>query len=185
VVTWRSSHQLDPRVALVSDKKALTVQVVALQWRWLFLYPEQGVASLNYVQMPINRPVHFEITADAPMNSFWIPKLGGQIYAMAGMETQLNLMASQTGEYRGSSANLSGAGFAGMDFTARAVSQDSFDRWAASAKRNPPLNYTGYQLLARPSSDASEATYTLPNTQLFSAIMMPYMDGHRHGGNSE
>jgi cytochrome o ubiquinol oxidase subunit 2 len=183
VVAWQSSHALDPYRPLQSDKKPLTIQVVALQWRWLFLYPEQGVASLNYVQMPTGRPVHFEITADAPMNSFWLPKLGGQIYAMSGMETQLNLMADKTGEYRGVSANISGSGFSDMFFTARAVPQEKFDDWAVSAKRNHPLKMSDYKLLARPSTDHRWTTYTLPDTGLFSDIMMPYMGSH--GGHTE
>jgi cytochrome o ubiquinol oxidase subunit 2 len=182
VVAWQSSHSLDPYRPLQSSQKPLTVQVVALQWRWLFLYPEQHVASLNYVMMPVNRPVRFEITADAPMNSFWLPKLGGQIYAMAGMETQLNLMASKTGEYRGVSANISGTGFSDMTFTARAVPQSAFDSWVTTAKQSAPLAMSDYKLIARPSTNHTGAMYTLPSTELFSDIMMPYM--MNHGGHA-
>jgi cytochrome o ubiquinol oxidase subunit 2 len=181
VVAWQSSHSLDPYRSLASDKKPLTVQVVALQWRWLFLYPEQHVASLNYVMMPVNRPVHFEITSDAPMNSFWLPKLGGQIYAMAGMETQLNLMADKAGEYRGVSANISGTGFADMVFTAKAVPQSTFDSWAAKAKHSQPLAMGDYKIVARPSTDHVDTTYTVPSTSLFTDIMMPYMMGGHAG----
>lgn len=182
VVAWQSSHALDPYRPLTSNQKPLTIQVVALQWRWLFLYPEQHVASINYLTMPVNRPVHFEITADAPMNSFWLPKLGGQVYAMAGMQTQLNLMASEAGNYRGVSANISGTGFSDMVFTAKAVPQPDFDRWASTAKKSRPLALSDYKVIARPSTDHAESTYSLPDTGLFSDIMMPYMEHGGHGG---
>jgi cytochrome o ubiquinol oxidase subunit 2 len=106
VTAWNSSHQLDPYRSLASSKQPLTIQVVALDWKWLFIYPQQGVASVNFVQFPANQPVRFQITADAPMNSFWIPQLGGQIYAMPGMATELNLSADQNGNYYGSSAHI-------------------------------------------------------------------------------
>ena len=121
VVTWNSSHSLDPFKPIKSSVKPLRVQVIALQWKWLFIYPEQGVASTNILELPVDRPINFEVTADAPMNSFWIPQLGGQIYAMAGMSTQLHLMASEAGTYAGASANLSGKGFAKMKFDTKAV----------------------------------------------------------------
>ncbi len=176
VVTWNSSHALDPRKALVSDKKPVTVQVVALQWKWLFIYPQYNVASVNYLQFPEDTPVNFEITADAPMNSFWIPQLGGQIYAMNGMKTKLHLMASESGDYRGSSANFSGAGFAGMKFIARASSQADFDSWIQSLKRSPnTLNMTSYAKLAEPSKDNPPATY-VSQSGLFGMIMMKYME---------
>jgi cytochrome o ubiquinol oxidase subunit 2 len=116
IVTWNSTHALDPYKPLSSSEKPLDIQVVALQWKWLFIYPEQNVATVNYVQIPVNRPVTFTITSDAPMNSLWIPQLGGQIYAMSGMSTQLHLIANHAGSYNGSSANISGEGFAGMRF---------------------------------------------------------------------
>src|SRR5476649_775967 len=99
VITFKSSHELDPFKALSSTKPPITIQVVALQWKWLFIYPNQNIASVNYFRMPANTPVDFEITADSPMNSFWIPQLGGQIYAMPGMSTELHLMADGVGKY--------------------------------------------------------------------------------------
>jgi cytochrome o ubiquinol oxidase subunit II len=107
--------------------------VVALQWKWLFIYPEQGVASVNEVALPQNMPVRFEITADAPMNSFWIPQLGGQIYAMSGMSTELNLIADKVGDYNGVSANISGEGFADMHFKAKAMTTADFAAWVQQA----------------------------------------------------
>lgn len=174
-VTWKSSHALDPKKEIVSNKPAVTVQVVALQWKWLFIYPEYGVASLNYVQFPEDTPVRFEITADAPMNSFWIPQLGGQIYAMSGMKTKLNLMANEVGDYNGSSANLSGEGFAGMKFIARASPQSEFDDWIDLLKQsNNNLDMATYATLAQPSKNNPPMSYT-SQSGLFDAVMLKYM----------
>ncbi|QQS18243.1 ubiquinol oxidase subunit II [Candidatus Saccharibacteria bacterium] len=116
VVTWVTSHSLDPFKPLASSQKPLQVQVVALQWKWLFIYPEQGVASVNEVAFPASRPVEFTMTSDAPMNSFWIPQLAGQIYVMSGMSTKLHVVADVPGVYQGMSSNISGKGFADMKF---------------------------------------------------------------------
>lgn len=175
VVTWNSSHALDPRKPLESNKKPVTVQVVALQWKWLFIYPEYNVASVNYVQFPEDTPVNFEITADAPMNSFWIPQLGGQIYAMSGMKTKLHLMANEQGDYNGSSANISGEGFAGMKFIARASSEIDFDSWIQSLKQSPNrLSKDSYTKLAEPSKNSAPIGYA-SESGLFDMIMMKYM----------
>ncbi len=176
VMTWRSSHRLDPFKPIVSERAALRIQAVALEWKWLFLYPDQGIASLNFVQFPEKTPIQFEITADAPMNSFWIPQLGGQIYAMPGMKSQLHLMASETGEFRGSSANLSGKGFSGMHFKAVSVSRDDFDAWAEGVERNSaPLGAAEYEQLLIPSKNDSPSFYTLTQKDLFDQIIMKYM----------
>src|SRR5690606_5831612 len=132
--------ELDPFRPLEA-KKEMTIQVVALQWKWLFLYPEQRIASVNYFCFPKDTSIRFEITSDAPMNSFWIPQLGGQVYAMSGMRSKLYLIANEEGEYRGSSANLSGKGFASMTFTARSSSNEYFDDWVRSVRGNKPLDY--------------------------------------------
>src|SRR5580704_9505452 len=111
-ITFKTSHSLDPfKPIAVNNKKTMTIQVLALQWKWLFIYPEQNIATVNYVQFPANVPVKFEITSNGPMNSFLIPELGGQIYAMAGMKTQLHLVADKPGNYSGFSSNFSGEGF--------------------------------------------------------------------------
>lgn len=176
VVTWNSSHALDPRKALNSNKKPVKVQVVALQWKWLFIYPEYNVASVNYLQFPEDTPVDFEITADAPMNSFWIPQLGGQIYAMSGMKTQLHLMANEVGDYNGSSANISGEGFARMKFIARASNQADFDSWIQSLKySSDTLNQDAYAALAKPSKDNPPAGF-VSESNLFDTIVMKYME---------
>jgi cytochrome o ubiquinol oxidase subunit 2 len=178
VVTWRTSHSLDPYKPLDSDRRPLTVQVIALQWKWLFLYPEQKVATVNYAPLPVDRPINFEITADAPMNSFWIPQLGGQIYAMTGMNSQLHLIADQTGDYRGSSANLSGSGFADMNFMAHVVNETDFDSWANSVRNGngQPLDSTAYQSLAAPSKKTAPASFPLQDSSLYDTVMAKYMN---------
>lgn len=176
VITWTSSHQLDPYRPIASDKKPLTVQVIALQWKWLFIYPEYGIATVNYVQFPEDRPVNFKITADAPMNSFWIPKLGGQVYAMAGMQTELNLMADKPGTYEGSSANLSGAGFAGMRFEAVSSTQESFNSWINQTQASPKiLDSDSYAQLAKPSENNVSEYYTIDDQALYDTVMMKFM----------
>jgi cytochrome o ubiquinol oxidase subunit 2 len=176
MVTWRSSHELDPYKPLVSSVAAINVQVVALDWKWLFIYPQQHIASVNLLEFPVGTPVNFEITSDAPMNSFWIPQLGGQIYAMPGMSTQLHLMASSTGDFRGSSANISGDGFAGMDFTARAASEGSFNDWVQTVQDSPQsLSQQRYDQLARASENNAIAYYSAPANNLYDTIVLKYM----------
>ncbi len=176
VIVWRSSHELNPYEPLKSDVKPIVIQVVALQWKWLFIYPEQGIASLNVVQFPEKTPINFHITADAPMNSFWIPQLGGQIYAMPGMSTQLHLIANEVGSYRGSSANISGRGFAGMTFKANSLTQDDFDSWVTSAQRSPNhLGFTEYNTLIPASENNPVVIYQLDDTGLYDDIVMKYM----------
>lgn len=176
IVTWTSSHQLDPYKPIHAQQKPMTIQVVALDWKWLFIYPEQQVATVNTVQFPVNVPVRFELTADAPMNSFWIPQLGGQIYAMPGMTSELHLMADKAGDYRGSSANISGQGFAGMTFTAHASSEADFNTWIRAVKRAPAhLDNTAYTALAKPSSYVPPAYYSSFTNGLYDTIRMKYM----------
>jgi len=177
ILTWRSSHRLNPFTPLESDKKALVIQVIALQWKWLFLYPEQGIATLNYVQFPEKTPVAFEITSDAPMNSFWIPQLGGQIYAMPAMRTQLHLIANEPGVFRGASANISGTGFASMHFTAEACSEEKFAEWVSAVRASgQPLGRDEYEALVEPSEKNPVALYVLKQDDLFDAVIMKYME---------
>jgi cytochrome o ubiquinol oxidase subunit II len=172
VITFIKTHELDPYKPIESDKKALVIQVVALQWRWLFIYPEEKIATLNYIHIPKDRPIHFRITSDAPMNSFWIPDLGGQIYAMSGMETQLFLIANNTGEFRGSSANISGKGFAGMTFITEASEEDGYQKWVEEAKNSKnTLDWEVYQDLAKPSENHARAVYRLNTDELFQKVI--------------
>ncbi len=185
VVTWNSSHDLDPFKPLASTTKPLTVQVVALEWKWLFIYPEQNIASVNTLTIPEDTPINFQITADAPMNSFWIPQLGGQIYAMSGMSTKLHLEAEQPGTYRGSSANLSGDGFAGMNFETHAVSKQDFNAWAYSVQDSASLlSLPVYNRLAEQSQNNPPTSYSGVQPRLYSTILGKYMSGHTAHGSA-
>ncbi len=176
IITWKSCHELDPFKPLDTATKPVKIQVVALRWKWLFIYPEQNIATVNYVQFPEQTPINFEITSDAPMNSFWIPQLGGQVYAMPGMKSKLHLIANAAGEYRGSSANISGKGFSGMIFTAKSCSQDEFDQWVQSVKQSPNrLTKDEYNNLVAPTEYNPMASYLLVEEGLFDQIVMKYM----------
>jgi cytochrome o ubiquinol oxidase subunit 2 len=175
VITWESSHELNPYKPLQSEKKPLKIQVIALDWKWLFLYPEQSIATVNFIQFPVDTPLEFVITAEAPMNSFWIPELGGQIYAMPGMATQLHLIANEEGEFRGNSANFSGKGFAGMTFVAKATSEEAFNDWVQSIQnQSSTLGLKEYNALAAPSEYNSAAFYVLSEPDLMNHILMKY-----------
>ena len=174
-VTWKWTHDLDPFKPIESNAKPMTVQVIALRWKWLFIYPEQGIASVNFVQFPEQVPIKFVITSDAPMNSFWIPQLGGQIYAMPGMVSQIHLIADEQGLFSGSSANLSGKGFAGMRFVAKATSQAEFDQWVVSMQgSSQSLNREEYMRLSQPSEYNQPAFYLLQDDGLFNWSVMKY-----------
>jgi cytochrome o ubiquinol oxidase subunit 2 len=187
IITWNSSHDLDPFKPLSAASKPVNVQVVALQWKWLFIYPDYNVASVNFLQIPTHTPVNFEITSDAPMNSFWIPQLGGQIYAMSGMSTHLHLMADKPGNYAGRSANISGKGFSGMTFTTRAGSQNDFNNWLTNVRqKNSNLNLAAYNQLAQPSENNPASYYSSVDSDLYDGIVSKYIApdahmGHEHG----
>jgi cytochrome o ubiquinol oxidase subunit 2 len=185
IVTWVSSHSLDPYRPLSSTKKPLQVQVVALDWKWLFIYPDLHVASVNMLHVPVDTPVSFSITSDSVMNSFWIPDLGGQIYAMPGMSTKLHLIANKTGNFYGSPANISGSGYARMTFTARASSQAEFDAWVTRAQHtNNNLSLSAYNTLARPSVANSVQNYSPVQDDLYDGIVMKYMSHSGHASAS-
>ena len=133
-VIWIGSHQLDPRAPIPADTKPLRVEVVALDWKWLFIYPDQGIAAVNQLVIPVGTPVDFRLTSATVMNSFFVPQLGSQIYTMGGMTTHLNLLADKPGEYPGFSANFSGDGFAEMRFIAKAVPAGDFDAWVTQVR---------------------------------------------------
>ncbi|WP_407315193.1 ubiquinol oxidase subunit II [Pseudomonas sp. nanlin1] len=174
-VTYTSTHALDPYRPLDHENKPVTIQVVALDWKWLFIYPEQGIATVNKIVFPANTPVNFRITSDAVMNSFFIPALGGQIYAMAGMQTQLHLIANENGEFDGISANYSGAGFTGMKFKATATTQADFDAWVSEVKNSPKqLDAATYDALAKPSEKNPVELYSSYAPNLFQTIIDKY-----------
>lgn len=176
VITVKSSHDLDPYKKIASEQKPLTIQVIALDWKWLFLYPDHQVAAINYVKFPTDTPVTLKITSDGPMNALWIPQLGSQVYAMNGMSTELNLMAIKEGDYTGSSANISGAGFAGMKFTAEATSESDFNNWLQATKRDSPiLDINIYKELTAPSTDHPVELYYMADTSLYDKVINKYM----------
>ncbi|WP_087024847.1 ubiquinol oxidase subunit II [Thaumasiovibrio subtropicus] len=159
-ITYKTSFSLDPRQELASEKPALTIQVVSMNWKWLFIYPEQQVATVNELALPVDRPVEFLVTSDTTMNSFFIPQLGSQVYAMAGMENRLHLMASEEGEYRGLSANYSGFGFTNMRFKAHAVSDEGFDQWIDTVKASQlELNDATYDALTANAKEQIKAPH--------------------------
>jgi len=183
-VMWPATHKLVPQRAIASGTEPLTIQVISLRWKWLFLYPEQQIASVNFVQIPLNRPVTFEMTADeTPMSSFWIPNLGGQLYTMTSHVNRLNLMATKAGDYPGSSAEINGMGFAGMKFTARAGSAQNFDNWVQSVKQSPDsLDTTAYNKLLQPSENNPAAFYSSYEPNLYADVILKYTGpgGHTH-----
>ncbi len=176
VINWKSTHLLDPFKPISSSNKPITIQVVALQWKWLFIYPEQNIATVNLVQFPANTPVVFELTADAPMNSFWIPQLAGQMYAMPGMKTHLNLIADAPGEFNGSAAEINGEGFSGMKFLAKATTQSEFDEWVKMVKNfHTWLGMEEYKKLAGPTVNEPIAYYSASKKDLYNQIMMKFL----------
>jgi len=175
VINWKSTHALDPFRPVTSHATPLTIQVVALQWKWLFIYPEQNIATINFIQFPEHTPINFELSAEAPMSSFWIPQLGGQMYAMTGMGTKLHLIADRTGDFEGSAAEINGIGFAGMRFIARSSDQNDFNEWVATVKKSDKnLDYTEYQKLVRPTEKNSVVYYSAVEEGLYNRIIMKY-----------
>ena len=188
-VTWISTHLLDPwrplsRLAegrpIPAGVEPLEVEVVALDWKWLFLYPGQGVASVNELAVPVDRPVRFRITASTVMNAFYVPAMAGMIYAMPGMETQLNAVMNKPGEYEGFSSNYSGAGFSHMRFRLHAVDEAGFERWIASAREDGgALDRAGYLQLEKPSEREPVRRYASVERGLYDAILNRCVDPAR------
>lgn len=181
LLTWINTHTLDPyrplsRIdathALPAGTKPMEVEVVALDWKWLFIYPEQGIATVNELAAPVNVPVHFKITASTVMNSFYIPALAGQIYAMPGMQTSLNAVINRTGEFDGFSANYSGAGFSDMRFKFHAMTAEDFAKWVVSSKAGQgALDRDGYLALEKPSQREPARRYANVDASLYHAIV--------------
>lgn len=173
---WSATHRLEPQKPINSDVKPIRIQVISMRWKWLFLYPDQQIASVNFVQVPINTPVIFELTADeAPMSSFWIPNLGGQLYTMTGHVNRLNLIADYAGDYPGSSAEINGAGFAGMKFIARASSLNEFDQWVLNVKDSSnKLDATTYEKVLLPSENNPVSYYSSFAPNLYDTIVTKY-----------
>jgi len=175
-VAWVGAHDVSPRKPIESTVKPLRIQVASLDWKWLFIYPDQGVASVNRLTIPVGTPISLELTSSGVMNSFFVPQLGSQIYTMAGMITRLNLQADQAGTYRGFSAQFSGEGFSDMHFDADAVTSEKFAEWLNGVhSAGPELNATTYADLAKPSSAVMPFTYRSVAPDLFGRISVSEM----------
>jgi len=169
---WDSSHDLDPSRTISSPTPPLQIQVVALDWKWLFIYPQQGVASVNSLVVPAGVPLHFAITSATVFNVFFVPRLGSQIYAMNGMRTQMNLQADEPGTFRGLSAHFSGDGFSDMHFAVRAVRADEFAAWVKGTRGvGPTLDGTAYTALARQSTNLPPSTFGAVTPELFAQVV--------------
>jgi cytochrome o ubiquinol oxidase subunit II len=171
-VAWIGSHELDPAKPLESQTPALEIQAVSLDWRWLFIYPDQHVATINQLVVPAGVPLHFSLTSASVMNAFFIPQLGSMIYTMSGMTTQLNLQADTVGEFLGQSSHFSGDGFSDMHFNVQAVPADRFKAWVTTARgSNATLDKASYVGLTKQSLDSQPLTFRLTDDGLFSQIV--------------
>lgn len=182
VVTWQTSNSLDPYKKIESDNPTINVQVVALQWKWLFIYPDYNIATVNELPLPVDHPVHFTLAADAPMSAFWIPTLGSQIYSMNGMSSELNLIANKTGEFTGYNTNINGPGYAKMTFNTRVTSAEDFAKWREETAALPDsLSFANYEKLAEPGVVEEPKFYRLADPNLYDKIIDKYMHGMSHG----
>ncbi|RZT36653.1 ubiquinol oxidase subunit II [Cupriavidus agavae] len=186
-VTWVSTHQLDPyrpitrideKRPVPAEAKPLVVEVVAMDWKWLFLYPEQGIATVNELAAPVDRPIAFKITATSVMNAFFVPSLAGMVYAMPGMESKLHAVINKPGVYEGLSANYSGAGFSHMYFKFHGLAEGDFDKWVEQVKASgTPLSKDNYQQLAKPSEREPVRRYASVAPDLYQQILNRCVDG--------
>lgn len=176
LVTWNATHQLNPYKPIESDVKPLSVQVVALDWKWLFIYPDLGIATLNYFHIPDQTPIHLKLTADgSPMNSFWIPQLSGQIYSMTGMSTQLYLMTDGPGNYVGRAVEINGEGYSDMTFVVKSTSSKDFEEWVATVKKSPlQLTHEVYDKLTKPAVNKSITLFSDVEKELYPKIIHKY-----------
>lgn len=190
VMTWKKTHELDPyRPIQANGQPTLVIQAIALPWKWLFIYPQQGVATINELVMPLHQPVEFQITADnVPMSALFVPQLGSQIYAMAGMQTKLNLYANEAGNFDGMNSQFNGDGFSEMHFTARVVEPAEMDAFFKVAKASKlVLNDAAYRGLVFPSTGNQPLYYSGASPQLFNQVIMVYMNtfGTTHPRDSQ
>ena len=194
ILAWTRTHALDPYKPIPSAAKPINIEAVSLEWKWLFIYPEQNIATVNQLTFPVNVPLSFKLTSDNVMTSFFIPQLGSQIYAMAGMQTRLHLLADKPGTYAGQNQQFSGRGYSDMHFQAEAVSPEEFQAWVEKIRQSPEkLDLDRYEQLAKPSVGYHPVTYfSAVNPELFEDILrrfdptwgkMPnHMTGHMSRG---
>lgn len=183
-LVWIYTHRLDPYRPLQGEGPPLVIQAVAMDWKWLFIYPEHKVAAVNELVIPSGRPVTIALTSDTVMNAFFVPDLAGQIYAMAGMETRLNFRADRDGAYVGRNTQYSGAGFADQSFTLRAVPAQDYDDWIDLLRQSPrALDPEAYAALAAPSSKVPVAYYSAVPEDLFASVIASYRLPSTHAGH--
>lgn len=187
VLVWKSTHALDPYKPLESDVPPVTIQAISADWKWIFVYPEQGVATVNELFLPANTPIAFEITSNSSMNTFFIPQLGGQIYAMGGMRTLLHLIANEPGDYRGFSGNYSGNGFSDMHFVAHAKTPEEFQQWAEQtrASHSGTFDFERFKEVAKrpdgPPYRYPIQQYSSVEPQLFERVIRQFVGADTHG----
>jgi len=171
-VAWIGSHELDPAKPLSEREAPVDIQVISLDWKWLFIYPEEGVASVNDLVVPVGVPLRFSLTSASVWNVFFVPQLGSMIYTMNGMRTRMNLKADEAGTFRGLSAHFSGDGFSDMHFAVRAVVPNEFATWVKATRgTGPTLDGTAYTALARQSANLPPSTFGAVAPQLFSQVV--------------
>ncbi|CAD6512366.1 ubiquinol oxidase subunit II [Candidatus Profftia tarda] len=182
-MTWQTTQELDPYKPLISKVNPINIDVISLDWKWLFVYPDLGIATVNELAFPVNNPVNFHITSNSVMNSFFIPRLGGQIYAMPGMQTKLHLIANEPGKYHGISSSYSGRGFSGMKFIAIATPDNiTFNKWVARVKETPNHKLDTmdeFEILARPSEFNPIEYFSSANPHLFINIINKFIRGNK------
>lgn len=184
ILSWITTHQLNPYKQLAVEKTdnaatPVRIDVIALDWKWLFIYPDEHIATVNQLVIPVGRPLNIRLTSDTVMTSFFIPRLGTQIYAMAGMRTKLHLMADHTGTFLGENTQISGIGYSKMHFKVKAVSTRDYEAWIAKVRHSPnKLDFTAYSQLERPSLDNPVVYYSAvaPDT-LFTDVIAKYTHG--------
>jgi cytochrome o ubiquinol oxidase subunit 2 len=188
IVTAKYTYELEPSKPIESAKAPITIQVTSLDWKWLFKYPEEDIATVNYLKIPEDVPIKFQVTADTSMNSFWVPQLGGQIYAMSGMAMTLFLQADEPGSYFGSGANFTGKDFAQMTFKVDATSEEDYKAWVDEVKAtSPALTMEGFEKLTEPSTSDVQLFSSFPEG-LFDKVVRQYVKGdggaHQHHGSA-
>ena len=180
VITYKSTHALDPYRPIESDVKPVTIEVVAMDWKWLFIYPEQGIATVNELAAPVDRPIRFKLTASTVMNAFYIPELAGMIYTMPGMQTELNAVINKPGTFEGFSANYSGAGFSGMRFKFHATDASGFDAWVTGVRSDGgALDRMRYLELEKPSQREPAQHFASVDADLYDAVLNRCVDPRR------
>ena len=188
VLVWRYTHRLDPYKPIDPAAEQFRVDVVSLDWKWLFIYPKQGIAVVNELVFPARTPLSFQLTSDTVMTSFFIPQLGSQIYAMAGMRTRLHLLADTPGVYAGQNQQFSGAGYPTMSFAAKAVTPQAFDAWVEQVKRSPQtLDAARFEALRKPTSGDPVTYFSSVSPDMFEYILNLYspLDKVPGGGHGQ